>query len=348
MEIEIEYEFGKFLKFGGDEITYILGANHEVKWKLYRGLKRFSTGKNLSELEENVYGDDGIVIRCNGKQMKSRNLPMYFLDCRESFLEQYRYSRGSMMKNYVDSLENNYALTKQIDVINDEILKFEVELQDNFSATTERIITVMKPINYANVIKYFLELSFYENSVLYPIEMMDISMMLDDYCTLINNEIERTNKKTWIWINNPNSFISKDIFPVFIKNLKAIAEKTGLLHIFIMSEDYIDFTYSVSDISNTVVVYDDYQQLPDFDLLIESILRYYPDETKLDHNKILQALYRVFPYVGWKWNTSGVYLKAKDMVLLKVVIQLLGCSSTLYCTEEEQSLSVLEQKFLLS
>lgn len=115
-----------------------------------------------------------------------------------------------------------------------------------------------------------------------------------------------------------------------------------------MSEDYIDFTYSSEDISNTVVVYDDYQQLPAFDLLIESILRYYPDESKLDHNKVLQALYRIFPYVGWKWNTSGVYLKAKDMVLLKVVTQLLNCSSTLYCTEKEQGLSVLEQRFLLS
>uniref|UniRef100_UPI00403F6EB0 CRISPR-associated protein Csn2-St n=1 Tax=Candidatus Enterococcus willemsii TaxID=1857215 RepID=UPI00403F6EB0 len=348
MEIAIEYEFGNYLEFEGEEITFILGANHEIKWKLYRGLKRFVTGKSLSELEENVYGDDGIVIKCDGKKMNAKNLPVYFLDCRESFLEQYRYTRGSMMQKYIDSLESEFQVIRQLDILNDEILKMEIDMQNDFSASLQHVIPLLKPITYKELTKYFLELSFLENEVVYPVEMMDIAMLIDDYCTLIREEVLRTQKKTWLWINNPNSFISKAVFTNFVEKLRFIAKETKLLHIFIMSDDYVEFSYQEEDISNTILVYDNSQQLPEFGVLMESLSRFYPDEIDFQPDMLISALYRIFPYVGWKYESQKVYLKEKDMVLLKVVTQLLNCQTDVKYTEIEQNLSVLERKFLLS
>ncbi|MGM0125641.1 hypothetical protein IGI37_003040 [Enterococcus sp. AZ194] len=348
MDIAIEYEHGKYIEFDGDEITYFLGVNHEIKWKLYRGLKRFSTGKNLSDFEENVYGDDGIVIKCDDKKMKAKDLPIYFLDCRESFLEQYRYSKGSMVQKYIDSMEDDFQVNRQIESINDDFLKLEVGLQNRFSQVLTHVSPIIKPLTYKEMIKYFLELSYYENDIPYPVEMMDISMLVDDYCRLLKAELIRAQKKTWFCISNPSAFISKSIFPQFIESLKKIGKETGLLHIFIMSDDYFVFPFKGQDIPNTVILYDSYQQLPDYGNLVESLARYYPNEVEFNESDLTRSLYRIIPYIGWKTNTNEVYLKPKDMILLKVTSQLLNCFSPIKCTELEDELSELERKFLLS
>ncbi|GCF95092.1 hypothetical protein NRIC_29830 [Enterococcus florum] len=348
MEIAIEYEYGKYLEFEGENLTYIFGANHEIKWKLYRGLKRFCTGKNLSELEENVYGDDGIVIKCDERHMKAKDLPMYFLDCRESFLEQYRYTKGSMMQKFIDSLENDFQLTKHLEMLNDDFLKMEIGMQNNFASTLTHVYPVIKSITYKEMVKHFLELSFSERDIVFPIDMMDITMLIDDYCTLLRTEIEKTQKKTWLWINNPNAFISKRVFSLFLKKLKKISEDTNLLHVFIMSDDYLDLHYQAEDISNTILVYETYQQLPHFHVLADSIGNYYPNDFSYSSENLITSLYRIFPYIGWDSSSGEVYLKSKDMILLKVVAQLLPCHMKIKCTDLGEKLTSLELKFLLS
>ncbi|MGX7350630.1 hypothetical protein RU97_GL001612 [Enterococcus canis] len=348
MEIAIEYERGNYLEFEGENYTFILGANHEIKWKLYRGLKRFSTGKSLSDLEENVYGDDGIVIKCNDKKMKAKDLPIYFLDCRESFLEQYRYTKGSLIQKYIDKMEDSFEINRQIEKLNDSFIQLEIELQDSFSKNLVHVIPNVKPASYQEMVKHFLQLSFYEDNTDFPVEMMDIEKLIDDYCTLIKEEILRTQKNHWLWINNPNAFISKKILSKFICKLRKVSDDTSLLHIFIMSDDYLELSYEYEDISNTVLLYERYQQLPDFENFCDSLARYYPDELCMDNRQIIQSLYRIFPYVGYQSDMQEVYLKNQDMVLLKVVSQLLNCASTVKCTDLERALSILEHKFLVN
>lgn len=348
MEIAIEYEYGEYLEFEGETLTFLLGGNHDIKWKIYRGLKRFSTGKTLSDLEENVYGDDGIVIKCDEKKMKAKDLPMYFLDCRESFLEQGRCSKGSMMQAYIDSLERDFTITRQLDILNDTFLQMEVVMQEYFQRDLEHVVPVLRAVTYKDIVKNFLDLSFYENEVSFPIEMMDIAKLIDDYCTLIREEITRNQKKIWLWINNPNAFIAKRTLPIFIAKLKQIAEETGLLHIFVMSDDYMDLSYTSEDIPNTILLYDDYQQLPDFEILAASLCNHYPEEREFETSMLIHSLYRVFPYIGWDSNVQEIYLKPKDMVLLKVVTQLLNCLTPVKSTEFVQELSEMEKKFLLS
>lgn len=348
MEVAVEYEYGQYLECETDGVLYILGGDMQVKWKLYRGLKKFVTGKLLNEIEEHVYGDDGIVIKIDDKKVKAKDLKILLLDNRESFLEQLRYAKGNMLFQYLDSLQDNFDVVRKIDEINDEILRLEIILQTLYAEVFTSMRPNLKLITYADLLKNNLGLGYFENNKEYPLEMMDVATIVDDYCDLLEQNIIANQKLTWLWIKNPNAFIDSDTFVTFIERLKKICEETGLLHVFILSDDCLEIPYNSEDINNTVLVYQNRnQQLPDFDTFIGSIERYYPDQFRYNREELLQSLNRIFPYIG-RESQFEIYLKPKDMILLKVVSQLLDLNCDKKYTDLESTLTKLERNFLES
>lgn len=346
MEVAVEYEYGKYLEFESEGITYIFGGDTNVKWKLYRGLKRFSTGKMLSEIEEHVYGDDGIVICVKGKQIKAKDINLLLLDNRESFFEDLRISRGSMMSQFINTLQGEFEITKKIDVLNDEILDLEIIFQKKFSNLFTTVRPILKQFTFADILKSSLGLSYYEAGNEYPLEMMDVTTVIDDYCDILDYNLKKMQKETWMWIMNPNAFVDSNTFSHFINRLKKICSETNLLRVFIISDESLGIRHYEDDVANTVLVFqNEQQQMPEFDDLINSIERYYPDRLSYGRSELLQSLYRIFPYVGYQ-KREDIYLKPRDMVLLKVVSQLLDISCREKCLDFNAELTNLELKYL--
>lgn len=225
MEVKLEYEYKKYLTFNAEHVTYFLGSNHEIKWKLYRGLKRFSSGKSLSDLEENVYGDDGIVIICNDKQVKAKDLSLFFLDCRESLLENCRIKKDTLMSHYLSEAESNFTIQRQLEQLNNEFLSLEAILQKYMTEDFNHIVPALRSVTYADMVKIFLELGFFEEDVAYPLEMLDIDQLIGDYCALLATHIKKSQKMTWLWINNPNAFMDVKLFKTYCANSQPLMMK---------------------------------------------------------------------------------------------------------------------------
>lgn len=343
MEVKLEYEYKKYLTFNAEHVTYFLGSNHEIKWKLYRGLKRFSSGKSLSDLEENVYGDDGIVIICNDKQVKAKDLSLFFLDCRESLLENCRIKKDTLMSHYLSEAESNFTIQRQLEQLNNEFLSLEAILQKYMTEDFNHIVPALRSVTYADMVKIFLELGFFEEDVAYPLEMLDIDQLIGDYCALLATHIKKSQKMTWLWINNPNAFMGREAFQNLLCQLATINDETGLLSVFVLSEDYLDLEFNQRNISETVLLFQGYQQLPEFEILKESFARNYPCEFTLKDEVFIASLFRIFPYIG---SVKNPYLKEKDMVLLKVLEELLGIDTLNRQCQNNEKLNDLECNFL--
>lgn len=346
MEVAVEYEYGQYLECEANGMIYILGGDEQVKWKLYRGLKRFVTGKLLNEIEEHVYGDDGIVIKIDGKPVKAKDIRILLLDNRESFLEQLRYTKGSMLFQYSESLQEDFSVVRKIDEFNDEVLRLELILQELYAEVFTSMRPLLKAVTYADLLKSSLGLAYFENGKEYPLEMMDVATIVDDYCDLLQQHILANQKLTWLWIKNPKAFMSQPILIKFTQRLRKICEDTGLLHVFILSDECLEITYNQEDLSNTVLVYQNQnQQLPDFETFVNSLERYYPDRFVFKQAELLKSLYRIFPYIG-RESQFEIYLNPKDMILLKVVSKLLEANCEPKYPDLEVHLTNLEKKFL--
>jgi hypothetical protein len=96
-------------------------------------------------------------------------------------------------------------------------------------------------------------------------------------------------------------------------------------------------------------MYDEYQQLPEFSLFKETIKRHYPDECDQPDERMISQLFRVFPYVGQSMKKDEtIYLRDKDVVLLKVVDELLGYDHFSEFQSNYQPITALEEKFLIN
>lgn len=125
--------------------------------------------------------------------------------------------------------------------------------------------------------------------------------------------------------------------------LATINDETGLLSVFVLSEDYLDLEFNQRNISETVLLFQGYQQLPEFEILKESFARNYPCEFTLKDEVFIASLFRIFPYIG---SVKNPYLKEKDMVLLKVLEELLGIDTLNRQCQNNEKLNDLECNFL--
>ncbi|MCB5955769.1 CRISPR-associated protein Csn2-St [Enterococcus sp. CWB-B31] len=344
MELKIEYEFGKYLEFESHDINYFIGSNYQLKWKLYRSFQRFSTGKILSDLEENVYGDDGINFFYDQKVLNAKKMLIHFLDSRESILSACQFSKGSLIYNQLEDYENNFEIMKLLDLINDDILKLEISFQQSFEKNGFHAIKpTFSPLTYSGFLKNSLELQYLEKDEPYPLSMMDVGYLLDEYCNLLFSEIQRTQKECWIVINKPEYFLHDQLLQKLLQKFKDIGKETNLLKVFWISDYYLDEDFSVDDIEKVIFLGERAEQFPPYETLKQSIRLRYPDEFKLTDNELLNSLHRIIPRISE--NQDLLHLPLKDMVLLKVINQLMGYLDTQYSINYD-NLSELEYKFL--
>lgn len=345
MNLKIEYENNQYLNFDAGLINFFLGPNSEIKWKLFRGLQRFNVGKALNELEENVYGEDGISIECDGKKLNSKNNLIMILDSRDSFLKHYTLSKGSLLLHYFENLKNDFDLNKSIYELNDKILNLETIFQDKIENELHNFVPSLHAIEFDEILKKLLIINYLENSQVFPLQMLDVNKTIEDFCRLLRNFLISESKPIWLWIKNPNSFLAKGSLKKFIAVLRKITNETKLLRVFIVSDDFLDIAYEPEDIENTVLIYNEIQQLPPYDIFLNSIKNNYPDNEFDDEEDLLGNLFKIFPYIDQK-NYKNVFLGKKNMLLLKLVDELLGCNEIQLIKGNRNELTDCEENFL--
>ena len=342
-DLRIEYEDNQYIDVQIEDYLFFLGGHNKWKRKIVRSLKRFSLSKSLNELESVIYGDDGIGIALDNKELKIRQIKMLVLEDNSSIYNELSYSKGNLMYEELQSWQDNLVIAHQMEYLNDELIKLEVILNQEMKRFSDSVSSEMIPIIFSDILKNHLKLMYQSNRKNYPLEMMNSSELLDEYLTLIRHFIKREEKPVWLVIVNPESFLeAKDLVYLF-ESLKKIAAESKQLKCLIFSNQSLPLNYTIDDVGKTVLLYDDYQQMPIFDNFKESIERHYPDELILSDQELVESFFRINHLIGLG-NQKNRYLKSKDIVLLKVISKLLNVDFSIETSVD--SLTNLEEAFL--
>ncbi|EID1349911.1 hypothetical protein LA809_002690, partial [Enterococcus faecalis] len=73
-QIRLEYQYQQFIEFSLEDYVFFYGGENQWRRKILRTLKRFAKQKALSDLEESVYGDNGIEIFLEEKKLKAKSI----------------------------------------------------------------------------------------------------------------------------------------------------------------------------------------------------------------------------------------------------------------------------------
>ncbi|MGX6978219.1 CRISPR-associated protein Csn2-St [Vagococcus elongatus] len=341
-EFRIEYENGKFITLDLQDYLFFYGGQNAWKRKIIRTLKRFSYAKSLSELEETVYGENGIEIYYDGKLLNAKNMTVYFLEDNTSVFSQLAFLKDTLMYEELESLQNNFEVGKQMELINEDILHLETIISKRVGCYSNNIACTLSPLNFIDLLKRHLILKYIDDNMDYPLSMMNSSELLDEFIYLIKAKIKREERMTWIVLANPERFLERKDISYLFGQLHDIATETKQLKFFILNNSSLVLDYTTEDIDKTVLLFDDYQQLPSFEIFRESIERNYPDKFSLDECQLVSSFYRVCNFIGE--SRHDIYINPKDMVLLRVMKELLMDESRIETSF--QPLTQLEKQFL--
>lgn len=341
--LKIEYESGQFIDVDLSDYLLFVGGQNDWKRKIIRSLKRFSVSKTLDELEEGIYGENGIEFYYNEKQLKSKDTNFMFLEDNKSIYNQLSFTKGNLMYQELLEIQHEVDITRQMEILNNELINLEVILNEHLSQFSNSIGSSLGSLLFTDILKNNLSLSYFTEKRDYPLEMINSSELLDEYVKLLESMIKRDEEMIWLAIINPESFLEPHDFRYLFEELKRLSSETKQLKFFVFSNRSLELPYTSEDIGKTILLYDYYEQMPEYEIFEQSIERHYPDELKLSESEIVSSFYRISHLIGEE-ITGDSYISEKDMVLLKVINNLLEIN---VCTETSvQTLSQLEKAFL--
>ncbi|MGX7024426.1 CRISPR-associated protein Csn2-St [Vagococcus hydrophili] len=342
-ELKIEYESGRFIEADLEDYLLFVGGQNDWKRKIVRSLKRFGISKSLNELEEGIYGENGIEFYYGEKQLKSRDTNLMFLEDNKSIYDQLSFSKGNLIYQELQEVQHEIDITRQMEVLNNELINLEVILNRHVSKFSDSITSSLGSILFTDILKSNLTLSYFTERRNYPLEMINSSELLDEYVNLLKSMIERNEEMIWLAIINPESFLELNDFGYLFGELKRIAKETKQLKFFVFSNRSLEVSYTSEDIGKTILLYDYYEQMPEYGFFEESIKRHYPSEFEMSESDLVSSFYRIADLIG-KDLKGDCYISDKDMVLLRVINDMLEVNVS---TETSvQTINRLEEAFL--
>lgn len=188
-QIRLEYQYQQFIEFSLEDYVFFYGGENQWRRKILRTLKRFAKQKALSDLEESVYGDNGIEIFLEEKNLKAKSIDFYFLEDNTSIFQQMNFIKGTLLHQELLYLQDDFDITNQMSNLNDQLLKLENLMNDKLNNYLTNIEPHFLEMNFQDILKYSLSLNYLENGQSLPLEMMDTRELLAEFIYLLQRSI---------------------------------------------------------------------------------------------------------------------------------------------------------------
>ncbi|MBA1394389.1 hypothetical protein EQ500_11040, partial [Lactobacillus sp. XV13L] len=200
--------------------------NQDLLWKIYRSL--FYYQQHFNDLTADTYGANGIEIILDGKLLSKKHNNFYFLNNRQSIYEQMTYQKNSMLFEWLNSLQNKVAVSRQIEKMDDEFYKLNFILQKQLHFFANNIQIDFTDFSFLDLLKNHLQLEYTEKGQMMPLAYMSTEELIDEYLNLLDQHLSTSSNINWLVIYHLESFLASRKIQSFIENLKHIANHSNL------------------------------------------------------------------------------------------------------------------------
>ncbi|KRL74490.1 hypothetical protein FC54_GL001320 [Ligilactobacillus saerimneri DSM 16049] len=339
MKLQMKYNMHKSLTMNLDDYIYLFCLDSITKWQLTRTLKRYALNRSLNLLEENIYGSNGINILANGAKINLKKTSFLVIDQGDSIVHEFSGKKGTLLYKQIEHLRSSYSFQEKIDEINNMLLQLEVIIDKETLSKFKTVEAALVQMQLEDLLKKIVSFKYKEDGNYCPLEMMDVNELIPDFCELLSQRVIEDQQKTLIWLINPQNFLSVKACEYLLDELKELT-KSELLKFVVISDQKFTDNYCYDDVERTKLIVEDIYELLPYNDLREIVSSHYPTDFNLTDEQLLASLYRILPLIA----SERVYIADKDMVLLKVLGQLLGLPVPKQISTSE--LSCLEQRFL--
>ncbi|MGY0836827.1 CRISPR-associated protein Csn2-St [Aerococcus urinaeequi] len=319
------------LDFTIDAILAFVGGNVASKREILNVLLQTAT-RYIEEHQEKLIINSG-KIWFDGMEINNRNIDIIYLDQYHSLYKEIILKKTYLLYDEVIELSNQIQIVNQVEQINDEISKFEFQMNQSLNSVYPELSLNFPYISQDILMKKFATLEL-------NLELVTSKKMIDTFLKLVSHHISQTGNRMWIILDGIDRHFDVEELTFLYESLEKIANDTHRLNIFLFNMDHTIERLNILP-ENCILVYNDIQQLSPINEMYLSIERHYPDNNLLAEELLQKRILKILPYIGYSGELS---LSGKDMVLLMILKKLLGDDSKIETSIE--SLSNLENLYL--
>lgn len=321
-------EYEKKYMFELAPVTQICGQNIVKKTYIFESIRRyFSTYKYREEpnkWRDNVKIDDEIVGRKFFTVISIRNI--------SEILDMIKWSKQSLMVEYVKQIIQKNDLQSHLRVINEEL---EIMFQ-RMNVEINRLGDV--ELTYAmSDVWDMIQKSAIVGSDEIVLEDKDNYELLMLFLNLIEEVMQVNPKKMLILLEHIDHLISRKEYKSVLKKLQLIGKKYTIYFVLSTSIDgYVDFN---QELCSGITVFGDVDfQMPEFDKLFEYIKNNYPYNKNLLEEQVCNDLTRIIQKIAQKEYLYTV----EESVICKLINQTLMLHEKWPNTERIPEISFLK------
>lgn len=338
MILNVELENQNFLDIDFEDEVYITGSDQRQLWKVFRSLYYYFN-KN-PKYTEDIYGDNKIEIVLDDDKVSIKNNDVYFINSREGIYNQMIYKKGSLLFDILNSLDSDVTIDRSIEALNNESLKLEIMIQELLDGFSNNLKAEFQNLNYLDFLKNYLVMSYQVRDKNFPLEFMDTEDLMDEFLDFLEFKLKDNGIPSWLVLYNLDSFVDPTAQQIFLTKVRQLVGEYDL-KLIIIGNNLNSVPITSTDIDKIVVAARSFHQLLPFDDLLKSVRMHYPNELEIEKANLVQSIKRIAPLIG---NKQKLFISNKDLVLLKVVNDILGYETSF--DPDNQLLTRAETKFL--
>ncbi|MCH4010269.1 CRISPR-associated protein Csn2-St [Companilactobacillus sp.] len=338
MILKIELVDNQYIEIEADKMVYFTGTNRKMLWQIYRSI--FYYFNKTPALSANIYGENNIELSVDELPVSKKNISFFSINNRESLYTQMTYKKDTLLFKALNQVSDDFEINRLIDNINDEQMRISLLIQKHLQSYSDSLTIDLRDVNYLELMKSQMFLGYEENSNEYPLEFMDTDDLVDEFLNLLKNHLMNATVPTWLVLSNLDSFIPRKAKREIMRAVKQFSHDYDLLVIY-LGDTLNSIDLAADDMEKVVICAKEYHQLLPYDQLIKSVSMRYPNEFKYSPDDFIKSMMRVVPNAG---SDQELFLNSKDLVLLKIVNELLNYETSYHF--QDQLLTDAEANFL--
>ena len=304
MKIEIS-EYEKKYSFNLEKITQLCGQNVMKKTYIFESIRRYFSTYKYRE-EQNKWREN---IKVDGEAVGRKFFEILSVSSMEDVLMTIKWSKQSLMMDYVKQLTQRFEWQTHMRVINEELEKMfqMMNLEINHLGKLELVFAMS---NVWDILQKS-EVVGIEQKIL---EEQDNYELLMIFMNLIEEVLKCNPRKMLVLIENLDHLVTREEYMCVLNKLNEITRKFDVY--FVLSTSIDGYVKYDKELCSGIKIFGDVDfQMPEFDKIAEFINERYPYHKVLADEQIFNDLRMVTQKIG----QSDFLYSVEESVVCKMV-----------------------------
>lgn len=306
MKVEV-LEYEKKYSFELEAVTQLCGQNIMKKSYIFESIRRYFSSYKYRE-GKNKWRDN---VKFDGELLGRKHFTVISISNIRDILTMIKWSKQSLMAEYVKALMQKFDLQQHLRIINEELEKMFQTMNGDLNQLGTLELTYAMSDAWEMIQKTDIT-----GKDQIELEDKDNYELLTIFINLLEKTLENNPQKMIVLIENVDHYISRKEHAKLLEKLKSTARNYNVF--FVLSTSLDGYVICDKDLCTGIKIFGETDfQMPELERIVEYVKENYPYNKKLSEQQIQKDIAKIIHRIG----QEDYLLDVEENVICKLINQ---------------------------